>query len=142
MYLRGGAYTDLQDYHRSESEGAWLAWDANDLIALASTWESGDISKTSRVGVLEQGNLEAALAGIKAKALILPSKDDMFFTVRACFQQRAALSLMVHFTIPGRTQCEGGGSHEERQREIRGDTFQLGTCRFVDRVTSCSFLRC
>ena len=82
MYLRGNTYTDLQDYHRAESEGAWLSWDANDMYTLASTWQSGDISKTSRIEASQQGNLENALASIKAKALILPSKDDMFFTVR------------------------------------------------------------
>ena len=71
---------------RERWEGRFVElWDANDLVTLASTWESGDISKTSHIGVLEQGNIESALASIRAKALILPSKDDMFFTVRVYF---------------------------------------------------------
>ena len=69
---------------RAESEGAWLSWDANDLLTLITTWQTGDISKTSEVGALAQGDLAQALAGIKPKALIMPSQSDMLFNVRLC----------------------------------------------------------
>ncbi|KAF7799746.1 hypothetical protein EIP86_010988 [Pleurotus ostreatoroseus] len=112
MYLRGNTYTDLQDYHRAESEGAWLSWDANDMYTLASTWESGDISKTSRIEASQQGNLENALASIKAKALILPSKDDMFFTVEQNEKEVAAMKnskakLAVIPSSWGHAACSG-----------------------------------
>jgi len=39
------------------------------------TWQNGDISKQTPYG----GNFEKALASIKAKALVLPSKTDLYF---------------------------------------------------------------
>ncbi|KAJ3557868.1 hypothetical protein NM688_g1236 [Phlebia brevispora] len=81
LYLRGRMYTDLKDFLRAEGDGGWLNWDANDMLTLIDTWQSGDISKTSRVNVLEQGELESTLAGIKAKALVMPSKEDMLFPI-------------------------------------------------------------
>ena len=76
-YLRGRTYTNLNDYLRSEAEGMWMAWDANDLHTLATTWQTGDICKTSAAGSTAQGNLSSVLAGIKPKALIMPSQQDM-----------------------------------------------------------------
>jgi len=39
------------------------------------TWQNGDISKQTPY----DGNFEKALASIKAKALVLPSKTDLYF---------------------------------------------------------------
>ncbi|KAL2378087.1 hypothetical protein RJZ90_006258 [Blastomyces dermatitidis] len=42
---------------------------------MLQTWQNGDISKQERYN----GNFEAALKAIKAKALVLPSKTDLYF---------------------------------------------------------------
>lgn len=39
------------------------------------TWQNGDISKQTPY----DGNFEKALASIRAKALVLPSKTDLYF---------------------------------------------------------------
>ena len=52
-----------------------LDWDANDLLAKLWTWQSGDISANPRYG----GNFEEALAAIKARAILIPCTDDLYF---------------------------------------------------------------
>ena len=62
---------------REAWEGRFVTnWDANDLITLLHTWQSGDISK-----IRDGGDLEKALKSITAKALIMPSKTDLYFPV-------------------------------------------------------------
>ncbi|KAF7799742.1 hypothetical protein EIP86_010984 [Pleurotus ostreatoroseus] len=46
-----------------------------------NTWQAGDISRTSQTSTLEQGDLVAALAKIKAKVLLMPAQGDMLFPV-------------------------------------------------------------
>ena len=51
------------------------------MLALLNTWQNGDISQ-----VRDKGDLGAALKSIKAKALIMPCKTDLYFPVRVfCF---------------------------------------------------------
>ena len=52
-----------------------LDWDAGDLLAKLWTWQNGDISANPRYG----GNFEAALAAIKARAILIPCTDDLYF---------------------------------------------------------------
>ncbi len=56
-------------------ENDHLNWDANDLLAKLSTWQSGDISANDRY----QGDFIAALQGIKAKTIIITGSDDLYF---------------------------------------------------------------
>ncbi|KAF9227324.1 alpha/beta-hydrolase [Gyrodon lividus] len=77
-YLMGGEYPDLNTFIRERWEGRNLQyWDANDMIALLATWQKGDISL-----VRDGGDYEKALKSIKAKALIMPSKTDLYFPSR------------------------------------------------------------
>jgi homoserine O-acetyltransferase len=50
-------------------------WDANNLLAKLSTWQAGDIS----AGPLYNGDIEAALRTIKARAILMPSAQDLYF---------------------------------------------------------------
>ena len=52
-----------------------LNWDAGDLLAKLWTWQNGDISANPRYG----GNFEAALAAIKARAILIPCTTDLYF---------------------------------------------------------------
>ena len=45
------------------------------MLAMLSTWQSGDVSKQERYN----GDFEAAMKGIKAKTLVLPAKTDLYF---------------------------------------------------------------
>ena len=50
-------------------------WDANDLLCKLKTWQLGDIS----VGEKYDGNFKKALNNIKAKTILLPCSDDLYF---------------------------------------------------------------
>ena len=81
-YLYGGKYTDLNDFIRSEWEAGFVAnWDANDMLTLLRTWQTGDVSKVKAVAPSLQGDLAGVLRNIKAKGLIMPSKTDLYFPV-------------------------------------------------------------
>ena len=56
-------------------EALYLRRDANDLLAQIRTWQSADISDNELYG----GDLPAALAAIRARALIMPSETDLYF---------------------------------------------------------------
>uniref|UniRef100_A0A0W0FGT0 Putative alpha beta hydrolase fold protein n=1 Tax=Moniliophthora roreri TaxID=221103 RepID=A0A0W0FGT0_MONRR len=55
-------------------EFGFLSWDANDLLALMHTWQTGDVST-----VQDGGDLGKCLTNIKAKGLIMPCKTDLYF---------------------------------------------------------------
>ncbi|KAH0827893.1 Alpha/Beta hydrolase protein [Lanmaoa asiatica] len=75
QYLMGGEYPDLNSFVRERWEGRYLQyWDANDMVALLTTWQKGDISI-----IHDGGDYEKALKSIKAKGLIMPSKTDLYF---------------------------------------------------------------
>ncbi|KAJ3557864.1 hypothetical protein NM688_g1241 [Phlebia brevispora] len=81
-YLEHGMYNSLDDWIRDEWEGGYLRrWDANDMLFLLNTWQMGDISKVKRFEYTDlQGDLVAVLGSIQAKALLMPSKTDLYFT--------------------------------------------------------------
>ncbi len=56
-----------------------LTWDANDLIALARTWQNNNIGNSPGFN----GNATAALNSIKARVLYMPSETDMYFHIDA-----------------------------------------------------------
>jgi len=50
-------------------------WDANDLLAKLWTWQRGDISANDLYG----GDFVKALGSIKARAIVMPCKQDLYF---------------------------------------------------------------
>ena len=70
-------YPSLEDFLVHQWEGNFRRRDANDLLAQLWTWEHADIADNE----LYEGDLGAALAAISARALILPSETDLYFTV-------------------------------------------------------------
>lgn len=45
------------------------------MLVMLHTWQAGDVSDQEPY----DGSFEAAMKGIKAKALVLPSKTDLYF---------------------------------------------------------------
>ncbi|CDO76023.1 hypothetical protein BN946_scf184665.g15 [Trametes cinnabarina] len=70
-----GLHPTLDSFIRERWEARYLTnWDANDMLALLDTWQRGDISS------IRHGNdLVSCLKSIKAKALIMPCKTDLYF---------------------------------------------------------------
>ena len=67
----------MEAWLREAWEGRYIMyWDANDMIALLLTWQNGDVSL-----IRDGGDFEACLRSIKAEALIMPCKTDLYFCV-------------------------------------------------------------
>lgn len=68
-------FSSIEDYLINGWEGRFLELDANDILSMIETWQSGDISDNLRYG----GDFELALRAISAKALVMPSQTDQYF---------------------------------------------------------------
>jgi homoserine O-acetyltransferase len=65
----------LEAFLVSAWEPSFLARDANDLLAMLATWQSADISANP----LYDGDFPRALAAIRAKAIVMPCRTDLYF---------------------------------------------------------------
>ncbi len=74
IYLKIG-YSSLEDYLISFWEGRRMEADANDLLAMLWSWQNADISANDMYG----GDLKQALGAIKAKAIVMPGRTDLYF---------------------------------------------------------------
>ena len=61
----------LVDWEKDHAEN----WDANNLLCKLETWQTSDIS----IGPLYNGNIEMALKAIKAKTILIPCTQDLYF---------------------------------------------------------------
>lgn len=72
-YLQAGA-ASIEDFLVIQ-EGRRLQRDANDLLAMLWSWQYADISANP----IYQGDFPKALARIKARALLMPCRSDLYF---------------------------------------------------------------
>ncbi|TDL24200.1 alpha/beta hydrolase fold protein [Rickenella mellea] len=111
QYLHYGLYPDLDSFLREEWEAGFLnSWDANDLLTLLHTWQTGDVSR-----VRDGGDYEKCLKSIKAKGLIMPSKTDLYFPpedseIEVSFMTNDS-RLVIIDSVWG--HMAGGGSNEK-----------------------------
>jgi len=75
---REAGFTSLEDYLVRAWDAAFARRDANDLLAQVGIWQTGDISRCASFG----GDLDRALAAIKAHMLLMPGATDRYFDVR------------------------------------------------------------
>jgi homoserine O-acetyltransferase len=54
-----------------------LGWDACDLLAMLWTWEHADLGQIPGF----DGNFEAAMGAIRARAIVMPCDQDRYFTL-------------------------------------------------------------
>ena len=69
-------FSSLEDFLVRSWEANFLRRDADDLLAALETWMVSDISDNE----IYQGDLSRALAAITARALVMPSRTDLYFT--------------------------------------------------------------
>ncbi|MDE0943328.1 MAG: alpha/beta fold hydrolase [Alphaproteobacteria bacterium] len=74
-HLRLG-FASLEDYLVRGWEANFLRRNGDDLLAMLSVWYRSDISDNE----IYNGDLKAALGAIKARAMIMPSRTDLYFT--------------------------------------------------------------
>ncbi|GJN81753.1 hypothetical protein PLIIFM63780_005288 [Purpureocillium lilacinum] len=67
----------VEDYLRTNWDDEMGMLDAHDLLCMLTTWVGGDIAAVGQGPAGE--NLEQALARIKAKVLLMPSRTDLYF---------------------------------------------------------------
>ena len=77
LYESAG-YSSLEDFLVRNWEANFLRRDAHDLLASLETWSQSDISDNP----LYEGDLDRALGSIRARAIIMPSLTDLYFTPR------------------------------------------------------------
>ncbi|OJT15302.1 hypothetical protein TRAPUB_8150 [Trametes pubescens] len=120
-----GMYASLDDFIRADWEGGFLGtWDANDLVTLLHTWQTGDVSLIGKPGLATEGDdstFANSLAGIKAKGLIMPCKTDLYFPPE---DSEIEMSLMKNdsklVVIPSVWgHMAGGGSNPEDDEFIK-----------------------
>ncbi|WP_425595604.1 alpha/beta fold hydrolase [Ruegeria faecimaris] len=79
-FYREGLYEQLGFQSIEELMQDWeqdhvQSWDANNLLAKLATWQAGDIS----AGPLYNGDYKLALGAIKARAILMPCTQDLYF---------------------------------------------------------------
>jgi homoserine O-acetyltransferase len=75
VYERMG-YSSLEDFLVAFWEGFFLdGRDPNNLLTMLWTWQNGDVGLTPGFN----GDTEAALASIKATAMVMPAEKDLYF---------------------------------------------------------------
>lgn len=74
LYQKCG-YDSIEGLLNDWGEDHYLNWDANDLLAKLWTWQRGDISANPLYG----GDFRKALGAIKARAIVMPCKQDLYF---------------------------------------------------------------
>ena len=68
-------FASLEDFLVGFWEGFFIHKDANNLLTMLWTWQNGDIGDNELYG----GDIKKALAGIKAKAIVMPGRTDLYF---------------------------------------------------------------
>ena len=75
LYEKFYGAKDLEAFLQSFWEGWALSKDPENLLVMLQTWQSGDVSKQEPY----DGDFEKAMAVIKARILVMPSKTDTYF---------------------------------------------------------------
>lgn len=73
-----------------------LTWDANNLIALARTWQNNNVGDTPGFN----GDFQTALKSIKADVLYMPSETDMYFHIEALKEEAKYIPNVTFKVIP------------------------------------------
>ncbi len=126
----GWGFKDLEDFLVRSWEAGFLRRDMRDLLAQLWTWQNGDISAND----LYRGDLEMALAGIKAKVLLMPSATDLYFQTDDNRAELAASQVRQ----AGRDPVRVGPSRRQSGRQSRGRCFHRrpseGAARMPDTL--------
>ncbi|WP_295619215.1 alpha/beta fold hydrolase [Chamaesiphon sp. GL140_3_metabinner_50] len=95
LYLQLG-YESLDDYLWRGWEQSYRNRDPHNLLAMLDTWLHCDISDNRHYS----GDLDRALASIRAKTLVMPSQTDLYFTPEDCAAAAAKIPNAKYLPIP------------------------------------------
>lgn len=94
-YLKLG-YESLEDFLVRDWDSRFGRRDGNDLISMIWTWQHADIS----AGPVFAGDLDKALKAISARALVMPSETDLYFSIDDSRLEVAAMPTATLRPIP------------------------------------------
>ncbi len=90
-FFREGLYRELGYDSIAALLGAWeqdhLAWDANDLLAKLATWQQTDLARHPAF----YGDFTRALGAIRARAIVMPCRSDLYFPPEDSEREVAAM---------------------------------------------------
>lgn len=89
-------YASLEDFLMRDWDCRFSQRDGNDLVAMIWTWQHADISTGPTFG----GNLDEALKAISARALVMPSATDLYFSADDSRLEVAAMRSATLLPIP------------------------------------------
>ncbi|KAL6242129.1 hypothetical protein RBB50_011041 [Rhinocladiella similis] len=107
-------FTSMWEYLEARWEKSFGTWDAHDLLCMLQMWQRADISTHGPV----EGDFAQALASIKARVLVMPSRTDLYFPPADSIEEVSHLKqgeLKVIETIWGHVAGGGGGSEEDTE---------------------------
>ena len=85
------------------------SWDANDLIALAITWQRNDVGRTAGF----KGNGESALASIRSDVLYMACETDQYFHIEALKWEAKRIPNAKFVVMPSLWGHMAGGGRSE-----------------------------
>ena len=102
-------YATLEDFLAEEWDKGFLDWDANDLLAMAWTWQHAAVGATPGF----DGDAARALGSIRARTLTMPCQTDLYFPPEDSALEAAqtpGAELRVISSIFGHRAGGGGGA--------------------------------
>ena len=93
------------------------SWDANNLIALAITWQRNDVGKTAGFN----GDSEAALASIKSDVLYMACETDQYFHIEALKWEAERIPDAKFVVIPSLWGHMAGAGNSEEDAQFIND---------------------
>jgi homoserine O-acetyltransferase len=102
----GDSYESVVGYF---ADSLFAALDANDLIVQAQTWQHHDVGATPGF----DGNIERALASIRARVLYLPVQTDLYFPVSDARAEARSIRRVDLEAIPSLWGHVAGGGGDE-----------------------------
>ncbi|RFU34203.1 hypothetical protein B7463_g2117, partial [Scytalidium lignicola] len=99
----------VEEWLPDKNAGGYYTWDAKDMLVLARMWQAGDVGTVGG-----GGDWKAALEGVTARVMLMPSRTDQYFTVGASEEELKYLKHGVWApieTIWG--HIAGGGANPE-----------------------------
>ncbi|OQE13375.1 hypothetical protein PENFLA_c049G05539 [Penicillium flavigenum] len=94
MYKSMG-YETLGDWDRDAAGNNYYNWNPDDLLAMVSMWQRGDVTSISG-----DASLQEALSRIKASVLVMPCLTDQYFRWEASEKEAHAIPHSTFKVIP------------------------------------------
>jgi homoserine O-acetyltransferase len=99
-------YSSLEDFLLRYWEAMYLSRDAGNLVAMMRTWQACD------VGAAHDGDYDAAMRAIRARAVVMPGRTDLYFPPEDAEAEVALLSDARLEVIPSDWGHYAGGGRD------------------------------